>query len=196
MPGVWPAKAASMMASFEWKPAKPTMCGMPTPVSASVPISIIAQVMPDLRRETAHVAHVLLVMHGVDHGAGTKEQQRLEEGVGEQVEDADAVGADAAGDEHVAELRAGRVGDDALDVVLDEADGRGEERGDGADVASRTSSAVGAQFEERRQPRDHEHAGGDHGGRMDQRRHRASGPPSHLAARCAEGTAPTCPSHP
>ena len=43
------------------------------------------------------------------------------------------IGADAERDEHVAELRAGRVGDDALDVVLHEADRRGEERGDRAD---------------------------------------------------------------
>ena len=69
----------------------------------------------------------------MDHGAGAKEQQRLEEGMGEEMEDAGAVGADALGHEHVAELRAGRIGDDALDVVLHEADGRGEEGGGGAD---------------------------------------------------------------
>ena len=44
--------------------------------------------------EPAHLAHVLLVMHGVDHGARAEEQQRLEEGVGEQVEHRRAVGAD------------------------------------------------------------------------------------------------------
>ncbi len=67
-------------------------------------------------------------MHGHDHGAGAEEQQRLEEGVGEQVEHADRIGAHAHGDEHVAELRAGRIGDDALDVVLHEPDGRREQR--------------------------------------------------------------------
>ena len=37
-----PAKALSMMASLEKKPAVPmTVTGMPTPVSASVPITII-----------------------------------------------------------------------------------------------------------------------------------------------------------
>ena len=45
----------------------------------------------------------------------------------------DRIGADAERHEHVAELRAGRIGDDALDVVLHQADGRREERGDRAD---------------------------------------------------------------
>ncbi len=84
--------------------------------------------------EAAHGANVLLVMHGVDHGAGAEEQQRLEEGVREQMEHADRIGPDAHGDEHVAELRAGRIGDDALDVVLHQADGRREQRGGGADA--------------------------------------------------------------
>ena len=33
--------------------------------------------------EAAIIAHVLLVMHRVDHRTGTKEQQRLEKGMGE-----------------------------------------------------------------------------------------------------------------
>ncbi len=124
---------------------------MPKPVSASVPISIIAQVIRQLGPQAAHLPHVLLVVHGVDHRAGAEEQQRLEEGVGEQVEHAGLVGADAAGDEHVAELRAGRIGDDALDVVLHQADGRREERGDRADERRRTRRH-GRVLEDRRQP--------------------------------------------
>jgi hypothetical protein len=42
--------------------------------------------------QPAHVAHVLLVVHRVDDRAGAEEQQRLEEGVREQVEDRGAIG--------------------------------------------------------------------------------------------------------
>ncbi len=70
------------------------------------------------------------MVHGVDHGAGAEEQQGLEEGVREQVEHRRAIGADARREEHVAELRAGRIGDHPLDVVLHGAD-RGRQDGGG-----------------------------------------------------------------
>ena len=55
-----------MMASFEKKPAKPnSVWGIPTPVSADVPINIIAKVKGMSFAQAAHLAHVLLVMHGV-----------------------------------------------------------------------------------------------------------------------------------
>ena len=87
----------------------------------------------DALAQAAHVAHVLLAGEGVDDGAGGEEEQRLEEGVGQEMEDAGRVGADAAGQEHVAELGDRGVGEDALDVVLDEADGGGEDGRDRAD---------------------------------------------------------------
>ena len=107
----------------------------------------------------------------VDHRAGAEEQQRLEEGVGHQVEHRRGVGRDAGGEEHVAELRAGRIGDDALDVVLHQADRGGEDRGRGADDGD-DGERVRRVFEHRRQAADHEHAGGHHRRGMDQRRDR------------------------
>ena len=64
----------------------------------------------------------------VDDRTGGEEEQRLEEGVGEQMEDSGGVGSDSAGQEHVAELRDGGVGEHALDVVLHHADGGGDDR--------------------------------------------------------------------
>ena len=51
----------------------------------------------DVFAQAAHVAHVLLAAERVDDGAGGEEEQRLEEGVRDQVEDAGGVGGDAAG---------------------------------------------------------------------------------------------------
>ena len=92
-----------------------------------MPTIIIQKVNGNLSREPAHLPHVLLVMHRGDDRAGAEEQQRLEEGMREEMENAERIAADAEADEHVAELRTGRIGDDALDVVLHEADGRREE---------------------------------------------------------------------
>ncbi len=63
----------------------------------------------DALAEAAHLAHVLLAGEGVDDGAGGEEEERLEEGVGEEVEDTGGVGSNSAGEEHVAELRYRRI---------------------------------------------------------------------------------------
>ena len=82
--------------------------------------------------KAAIVTHVLLMMHCMDHRSCAKEQQRLEECVRKEMEDAGRIGPDPARGKHVAELRAGRIGDHALDIVLHQTDGGGEEGGERA----------------------------------------------------------------
>ena len=101
--------------------------------------------------EAAHVAHVLrrvgVVLdgvHAVDDRAGAEEEAGLEEGVRHQVEDAGPIRADADADEHEAELAHRAVGEDLLDVVLEEADGRREERRGGADEGDDGASPSGS----------------------------------------------------
>ena len=100
----------------------------------------VQQVMGIFLREAAHVAQILLAGQRVDHAARAQEQQRLEERVGHHVEDAGGKGAGAQADEHVAQLRNGRVGEDLLDVVLRQADGGGEERRRDADDGDDSSA--------------------------------------------------------
>ena len=76
--------------------------------------------------------------------------------------------ADADGDEHEAELRDGRVGEDLLDVVLRDADRRREERRERADDRH-DHHRVGRQAEEHVRADDHVDAGRDHRGGVDQR---------------------------
>ena len=61
----------------------------------------------DMFPKAAIIAHVLFMVHRMDHRPGAKEQQRLKERVGEQVEHRPAKRTDACGHEHIAELRAG-----------------------------------------------------------------------------------------
>ncbi len=118
--------------------------------------------------QAAHLAHVLLAAHGVNDGAGGKEEQGLEECVRDEMEDGRRVGGDAAGEEHVAELRDGGVGEHALDVVLDEADGGGEESRGGADDGDH-GEREGRAIKEEMRAGDHVDAGSDHGGGVDER---------------------------
>ncbi len=84
--------------------------------------------------QPTHVADVLLAVERVNDGAGAQEQQRLEERVRVEMKDAGGKGADPHRQEHVAELRDGRVGEHALDVVLHQPDGAGHQRGRDADA--------------------------------------------------------------
>ena len=97
---------------MDQNPAKGTM-----PASASEPMTKVQKVFGMYLRSPP-MSDMLLECTGVDHRPGAEEQQRLEEGVGEQVEQPGGVGAGAHGGDHVAELRQRRVGEHLLDVVL------------------------------------------------------------------------------
>ena len=84
----------------------------------------------------------------VDHRAGAEEEQRLEDAVGQQVQEARAREAGADRRHHVAELRDGRVREHALDVGLHARQHRGQQRGEGADPGHEREH-VGRQREER-----------------------------------------------
>ena len=96
-----------------------------------------------------------------------RNSKRFEERVREDVEDAGGEGSDAEREEHVAELRDGGVGEHALDVVLDEADGGGEDRGQRADDGDRLHRR-GREHEQRIRARDHVDARRDHGRGVDE----------------------------
>jgi hypothetical protein len=123
---VW---AACRMASLLQKPEKKKG----TPTSAIMPMAKVAKVSFIFVEQAAELADVLLVVRGVDDRAGAEEEQGLEEGVRQQVEDRGVGRADADREHHVAELGDGGEGEDALDVVLGDGDERAEQRGDRAD---------------------------------------------------------------
>src|ERR1019366_2180348 len=105
--------------------------------------------------------------HGVDDGAGAEEEQRLEERVRENVKDAGGEGSNTERKEHVAELRDGGIGEYALDVVLYEADGGGEDGGQGTNDGDRLHRG-GCEHEQSIRTRDHVDTSSDHGGGMDE----------------------------
>ena len=126
----------------------------------------------NLRRPT-HVGHVVRVDR-VDHRAGGEEQQRLEEGVGEEVEQTGGVGAGTHRHHHVAELRQRRVGEHLLDVVGYQGYQTGEEQGQRADDDDDPAHIVGepGRVVEREEATEQVDTGGDHGGGVHERRDR------------------------
>ena len=122
----------------------------------------------DLAPQRAHPGHVLLFMHGVDDRARAQEEQALGEAVGHEVEDGREPGAHAKGGEHVAQLAQRRVGQHALDVLLRQRDGGGQdgrERADGGDQ----QHGLGRGGEDRRGAGDEVDTGVDHGRGVDER---------------------------
>ena len=118
--------------------------------------------------QAAHLPHVLLADERVDDDARGEEEQRLEEGVRHQVEHRARVRAKPRGEEHVADLRHRRVGDDALDVDLDECDQPGEQDGRSTEAGGKILDAR-RRLEDRRRAHEQVDAGGDHRRRVDER---------------------------
>ena len=90
--------------------------------------------------QAAELANVDHSAHGVHHAAGPEEQEGLEKCVREQVEHAGGhaeLAAGAQGQEHVAELADGRVGQDPLQVGLRQGDQRGQQGREAADRGNR-----------------------------------------------------------
>ena len=159
---VGPAKVCHRISSLLKKPAKGGNAG-----DRRVAITIVQQVTGILRAQCAHLAHVLLAAHGVDHTAGAEEEQGLEESVRHQVEDASRECADAAGQKHVTQLADGGIGQHALDVVLHQADGGrpdGRRRADACHQRQRR----GRKREKRVRARHHVNARRHHGRGVDQ----------------------------
>ena len=117
--------------------------------------------------QAPHGAHILLPAHGMDDRAGSQKEQALEEGMRDQVEDGRGVSGGSAGQEHIAELGDGGVGQHAFDVRLHHADGGREQGRGGADDCDHAQGERRA-VKEHVRAHDHVDAGGHHGGGMDQ----------------------------
>ena len=89
----------------------------------------------------------------------------------EEMENTGAIGTRAKRHKHIAELRAGRIGNHALDVVLHQADGGRKKGGRCADKHHHIHGRRRG-FKQRRQTRHHEHARRYHGGGVNKSRNR------------------------
>ena len=114
------------------------------------------------------VRAVIRHVHRMNHRARAQKEQRLEERVRHQMEDARAVRSDPDTDEHVAKLRHGGVGENLLDVVLFERDGRRKQRGEHPHSSNR-GTGNRREREQHRRTRHEVHAGRNHGSCVDER---------------------------
>ena len=135
-----PFCAASRIASLLKKPEKTG-----TPAMARVAANMVQKVKGIFLRRPPMLPHVLLAAHGVNHAAGGEEEQAFEEGVSHQMENAGAEGAHAAGQEHVAKLGDRGIGENFLDVGLNQADGGGVKGGERADDGDDEHSGGGVE---------------------------------------------------
>ena len=137
------------------------------------------------RHVLAQPTHILVEVAAHDHddGTGAEEEQRLEHGVGEEVEHGCHVAqatmmvvegeADTQGHEHVGDLRDRGEGQSALDVGLRTGHGSGVEGREGSDVGDPVELLDGAKLHVDGEEAGHLiDTGHDHRGGMDQRRNR------------------------
>ena len=104
----------------------------------------------------------MLVIESVNNDAGTQKQQGFEERMGYEVKHGRLPCAHTKRQEHVANLTDGRVGKDALDVMLDKRAEAREEQCARADNCHRQLSRW-RQREKNVRPRDEINARGHHG---------------------------------
>ena len=113
------------------------------------------------------MAYVLALCR-VDDGAGAQEEQRLKEGVCEEVDHGGGGRADAQRHEHQPQAVDRRVGDDALDIGHHQTHRRREKHRQQADGQQQFRPAR-HQFDERQHARHQVNAGDDHRRGVDQR---------------------------
>src|SRR5215831_9797600 len=78
--------------------------------------------------QTAHLANILQASQSVNHTAGAEKQERLKKCVCHQVEPSGSVRAGATCQKHVAEMTDCGIGENTLDVGLNQTDRRGKDR--------------------------------------------------------------------
>ncbi len=117
--------------------------------------------------QSAHASDILFPSQCVDHASGTQKEQRFEKRVGGEVEHRPGEGTHTQPDKHIAQLADGGIGQDFLDVVLENGDGGGKKcRGKSGD--SNDGHGRGGQYVKYIRPGDHVNPGSDHGCRVDQ----------------------------
>ena len=119
--------------------------------------------------QAAESAHVHLVVHRVHDGPRAEEHVRLEEAVGDEMEDGEgrARGAEGRGEHHVADLGHRGGGEDLLHVVLGRADDRPEHQRDRAYDGDGQLRRGACGVDEAGTHHEVD-AGGDHRGRVDE----------------------------
>ena len=121
--------------------------------------------------QPAQPGHILLMVATGDHRTGRQEQQRLEEGVGDQVENGGIERPDAERQEHITNLAHGGIGQHPLDIGLGQgSEGRQQQR-DRANDADQPEDIRGQQ-EQPVEAGNQVDPGGDHGRRVNQGRDR------------------------